>query len=433
MNRVAKNAVWIIGCKIVQSVLALVINMLVARFLGPSNFGIITYASSLVAFIVPIMQLGLNSIIVQELVNNPKYEGKILGTSIGLSLISSFFCIVGLTIFVLLVHKNDFVTILVCILYSFILFFQAMDYIEYWYQSKLLSKYVSIISLIAYCLVSLYRVYLLVNSKSVYWFALANAFDYLIISSLGIILYFNLGGSPFSFSWSLARKMFTKSKHYILSALMVTTFAQTDKIMINIMINKESTGFYGAAITCAGMTGFVFTAIIDSFRPTIFEGYNISIPVFEKRLKILYSIVIYFSLLQSIFITVFSKVIIYVLYGPDYMIASSCLSIVVWYTTFSYVGAIRDIWLLSNNLQKYLWKINLIGAFLNVILNFFLINILGINGAAIASLITQIFTNVGLGFIIKPLQHNNRLMIESLNIDYLKEAIRCLLKRKARD
>ncbi|WP_415967651.1 flippase [Faecalitalea cylindroides] len=429
MNRVAKNAMWIIICRIVQSVLALVLNMLVARFLGPSNFGIITYASSLVAFVVPIMQLGLNNILVQELVNDPKSEGKILGTSIGLSLLSSFFCIIGLSIFVLFIHKDDFVTILVCILYSLILVFQAIDYIEYWYQSKLLSKYISIISLIAYSLVSVYRIFLLVNGKSVYWFALANALDYLIISSLGIILYIRLGGNRLSFSGKLAKKLFSKSKHYILSAMMVTMFAQTDKIMINLMIDETNTGYYGAAVSCAGMTGFVFTAIIDSFRPTIFEGYKISMPTFERRLKILYSIIIYFSLLQSIIITIFSKLIIYILYGSDYMIASSCLSIIVWYTTFSYVGAIRDIWLLANDLQRYLWKINLMGALLNVVLNYFLIRIVGINGAAIASLITQIFTNVGLGFLIKPLCHNNELMLASLNIKYLKSAIHGLLKR----
>ena len=64
MNRVAKNATWIIGCRIVQAVFALLINMLTARYLGPSSYGLITYASSLVAFVVPIMQLVFNAILV---------------------------------------------------------------------------------------------------------------------------------------------------------------------------------------------------------------------------------------------------------------------------------------------------------------------------------------------------------------------------------
>ena len=56
MNRVAKNAVWIIGGKVAQSVMALIINMLTARYLGPSNFGLITYASSLAHYAVRLQQ-----------------------------------------------------------------------------------------------------------------------------------------------------------------------------------------------------------------------------------------------------------------------------------------------------------------------------------------------------------------------------------------
>ena len=74
MNKVAKNASWIIGCRIGQAILSLVINMLTARYLGPSNYGLITYAASLVAFVLPIAQLGFNNILVQEIVNDPENE-----------------------------------------------------------------------------------------------------------------------------------------------------------------------------------------------------------------------------------------------------------------------------------------------------------------------------------------------------------------------
>ena len=243
MNRVAKNAVWIIGGKIAQSVLALIINMLTARYLGPSNFGLITYASSLVAFVLPIMQLGFSNVLVQEIVNKPEREGKVLGTAIFLSLLSSICCIIGVTSFAFAVNPDETETIVVCLLYSFILIFQAIDHIEFWYQAKLLSKYSSIISLISYVAVSAYKVFLLVTAKSVYWFALSNALDYAFISIGGVILYRKLGGQRLSFSISIGKQMFSKSKHYILSSMMVTIFAQTDKIMIKMMMNESATGY----------------------------------------------------------------------------------------------------------------------------------------------------------------------------------------------
>ena len=419
MNKVAKNAVWIIGIRIVQSIMALLINMMTARYLGPSNFGLITYASSLVAFILPVMQLGFSNVLVQEIVNHPDEEGTILGTSITLSLISAVCCIVGVVSFSAIANPNEPTTILVCLLYSLILIFQAFAYIEYWYQAKLMSKFTSIISFIAYILVSLYKVYLLITNKSVVWFALSNALDYALISMCGIVLYYKLGGKEFAFSWTLGKRIFSKSKHYIISSMMITVFAQTDKIMIKMMVNESATGYYGAAITCAGMTSFVFTAIIDSFRPSIFESQEISESVFKYRMTMLYAIIIYASLAQSIVTTLLSKWIIFILYGKAYETAINALKIIVWYTTFSYIGAVRDIWILANNKQSYLWKINMTGATANVVLNALLIPTMGINGAAIASLFTQIFTNVIMGYVIKAIRLNNRIMIESLKPKYL--------------
>lgn len=424
MNRVAKNAVWIIAGKVAQSVLALIINMLTARYLGPSNFGLITYASSLVAFVLPIMQLGFSNVLVQEIVNKPEREGKVLGTAIFLSLLSSICCIIGVTSFAFAVNPDETETIVVCLLYSFILILQAIDHIEFWYQAKLLSKYSSIISLISYVAVSAYKVFLLVTAKSVYWFALSNALDYAFISIGGVILYRKLGGQRLSFSISIGKQMFSKSKHYILSSMMVTIFAQTDKIMIKMMMNESATGYYGAAVACAGMTSFVFAAIIDSFRPSVFEGQKVGEDVFSYRLTMLYSIIIYLSLAQSVVMSVMSKLIIFILYGEAYYPAVDALRIVVWYTTFSYMGSVRNIWILANEKQKYLWQINLFGAVANVILNYILIPLIGINGAAVASLLTQFFTNVIVGYIIKPIRPNNKLIVESLKPHYLLDALK---------
>lgn len=431
MNKVAINASWIIACRIIQAIFALIINMLTARYLGPSNFGLITYAASLVAFVVPVMQLGFSNILVQEIVNNPDNEGKVLGTSMALSLCSSICCIVGVTAFAYVANHNEKVTILVCLLYSLLLIFQALNLMQYWYQAKFLSKYTSIVSLCAYVVVSAYKIYLLVSAKSVLWFAVSNAFDYAIISIGIIALYYKLGGQRLSFSLELGKKMFDRSKHYILASMMVTVFAQTDKIMIKIMIDETATGYYGAAIASTVLTGFVFDAIIDSFRPYIFEGQKINNEVFEYRLKVLYSIVIYASLLQSLVMTIFANLIISILYGSAFLPAAPALQIAVWYTTFSYIGAVRNIWILAFNLQSYLWKINLVGALMNVAINALLIPKYGIYGAAFASLFTQLFTNVIIGFIIKPITPNNYIMMEGVNPKYLIMAVRKILKRQA--
>lgn len=425
-NKIIKNASWIILCKVIQSVLTLVIGMITARYLGPSNYGIISYASSVVAFVYPISALGLNHILVQETVQRPEEEGQIYGTSLILSTVSSLVCMIGVGAFVSVVNAAETETILVCILYSLVLVFQAAELIQYWFQAKYLSKYVSVISLCAYAVVSGYKIFLLASGKSIYWFAVSNAIDYMLIAAALIVTYRKLGGGRLQFSWKTARRMLSQSRYYIISSMMVTVFAQTDKIMLKLMVDETATGYYSAAAACAGMTSFVFSAIIDSARPAIFEAKKEDQKAFTKSVSTLYCVIIYVSLLQSVAMALLAKPIISILYGAEYMPAANALRLVVWYTTFSYMGSVRNIWILAEGKQKYLWIINLSGALTNVALNALMIPHWGVMGAAAASLITQIFTNFILGFILRPISENNRIVLDGLN----PTAIIRLLSRK---
>ncbi len=428
-NRVVKNASWIIGIQIVKSLLGLVISMLTARFLGPSNFGLINYAASIVAFVTPIMYLGLNGVLVQEIVNTPEKEGEILGTSVTMTFLSSLLCVIGVISFAAAVNRGERETVIVCALYSTLLIFQSLELLNYWFQAKLLSKYASGVALFAYAVISGYKIYLLAAHKSIYWFALSNALDYMIIVIGLFIVYKRLGGGRLRFNLSTARRLWGKSRYYIVSNMMIAIFAQTDRIMLKLMINDAATGYYSAAVACAGMTGFVFTAIIDSFRPLIFDDKKTDEIRYEKDMCRLYGIIIYLSLLQSLVITLFSGLIIKILYGAAYSASINALKLIVWYTTFSYLGSVRNIWILAENRQKYLWIINLSGALANVALNYILIPITGIMGAALASLVTQIFTNVIIGFIIRPIRYSNTLMLRALNPKEMTKAIKALIKR----
>ena len=428
-NRVVNNAGWLIGSRIIQSLLGFVISMLTARYLGPANYGLINYASSLVAFVTPIMTLGINAVLVKEIISNPDNEGEILGTTLILNVASALLCIIGLACFVLISNQGETETLIVCMLYSLTLIAQAFEMIQYWFQAKLLSKYTALVGICAYLVVSIYKVFLLVTQKSVYWFAVSNSIDYAIIAFSLIITYYKMVNQRFSFSKKRAKQLYSISKYYIISNMMITIFSQTDRIMLKNMVDDAETGYYSAAVTCASLTNFVFAAVIDSMRPIIFEGKEENNEAFELNLKRLYSIIIYMSLLQSVGIAILANIIVRIIYGEAYLPSVGILRVIVWYTTFSYIGAVRDIWIMAENKQKILWKINLFGALANVVLNLCFIPIWGGTGAALASLITQIFTNVILGYIIKSIRKNNRLMLDSLNPKYLKRMVKIVLRK----
>lgn len=414
-NRVLKNATWIIACKIVQSILSFIIGTLTVRYLGPTNYGVITYAASVISFLLPIMQLGLKNTLVKEFIRNPNNEGEILGTALIINIISSLFSMAGAITFVSIANAGERETIIVCALYSLVLLFQATEMTVYWFQAKLLSKYPSIATLIAYVVVAIYKVYLLVTGKSVVWFALSYVLDFFLISIILLVIYKKLSNQKLSINWNIGRQMLSRSKYYIIPSLMVVFYQHTDRIMLKLMVSDIETGLFSAAITCTGMTGFVFHAIIDSARTVILETKERTPELYEKRVAQLYSIITALALSQSVFITVLAKPIVVLLYGKAYLASVPMLQLAVWYDTFGYYSSVRNIWILAEEKQKHLTKINVAGAVANIALNACLIPILGGIGAAIASIISQFFTNVMIGFIYEPIRRNNYLMLKGLN------------------
>ena len=414
-NRVLKNATWIIACKVIQSILSFIIGTLTVRYLGPTNYGVITYVASVISFLLPIMQLGLKNTLVKEFIKNPNNEGEILGTALIINIISSLFSMAGAITFVSIANAGERETIIVCALYSLVLLFQATEMTMYWFQAKLLSKYPSIATIIAYVVVAIYKVYLLVTGKSVVWFAISYVLDFFLISIILLVIYKKLSNQKLSINWNIGRQMLSRSKYYIIPSLMVVCYQHTDRIMLKLMVSDIETGLFSAAITCTGMTGFVFQAIIDSARTVILETKERTPELYERRVVQLYSIITVFALTQSIGMTIMAEPIIYLLYGKSYLDAVPMLQLAVWYDTFGYYNSVRNIWILAEEKHKHLTKINIVGALANIVLNACLIPIWGGIGAAIASIISQFFTNVVIGFIYEPIRRNNYLMLKGLN------------------
>ncbi|MBR2375671.1 MAG: flippase, partial [Clostridia bacterium] len=404
-----------------------VVTMVSARYLGPAGYGLINYAASVVMFFVPIMQLGINSVLVSEIINHPEGEGETLGTSLTMSFISGLLCMVGVFAFVSVANFGERTTITVCTLYSILLLFHAIDMIQYWFQAKLKSKYVSVIMLVAYAITSAYKIFLLVQGLHVYWFAVSQALDYFLIAVSLLIIYKKVGEQKLTFSKSVMKRILSRSKFYIISNLMVSIYTQTDKIMLKLMIGDASIGYYSAASVCAGMTSFVFGAIVESASPPIFEAKRQGDEkLYEKNITVLYSIIIYLSLIQCLLFTFLSPLIVKILYGVEFKASVNILRVLVWYTTFSYLGTVRNIWILSENKQKYVWGLSVTSAFMNIALNAVFIPIWGVMGATVASLITNIFIGIFINFIIRPLRINNYFIWKALDcrqlIQYLKKS-----------
>ena len=418
-NKVFKNVSWIIIGKIVQMAISLLVGMLTARYLGPSNYGIIGYITSYVTFINAFCTLGLNNIIIKMLIDNKNEQGEYIYTSIIMKFISSIISTIILNIVIFLMHSNDKEMIIVSILSSISILFNSTDIINYWYQSKLESKKISIITTVAYIISAIYKVTVIFLEKNVAWVAFATTLDAIIIAITLIFMYKKDKGQKLKFSLSKVHILIKNSYHFILSGIMVSIYAQMDKIMIGQILNVTEVGYYTTAVTISVLWSFIPNAIIETANPIITEEKKNDNNKYIKKVKQLYSAIVYLAIIYSLFVTIFAKYIVIILYGAKYIKAIPVLRIIVWYSAFSFLGVAKNIWLICEGKQKYEKWFTLLGALTNLVLNFTLIPKYGIIGAAIATLITQIATNFIFPIIFKETRINSKYIVEAINPKYL--------------
>lgn len=427
------NTAWLIGGKVFEMAVGLVISMLTARYLGPANYGLINYVSAFTTFFICICTLGLLNTMVNELLSRPDRQGEIVGTSIVLRLITSAFSVIAIILLVWVMNLGDTERLIVTVLYSLNLIFQSFDVISYYFQSKLQSWKTAIITMSAFLVMSAYKVFLLITGKDVRWFAFSVTLDYLFIALLLLIVYKKSGGQKLKVDWKLGKELVRRSWHFIISGLMVAIYAQSDKIMLSHMIDDTATGLYTTAATISGMWVFVLGAIIDSARPLLFVQYDEDRPAYKKNMERLYCAVIYLSAAVALVFTLFPKFIINIFYGEQYLDAAAPLRVLGWSVIFSYIGVVSNIYLIVEKKEKYIKFIAFIGAVSNIVLNYFLIGLWGPAGAALATVLTQVIVNFILMIIVPSLRRNAVMILNGFNPANLLGIVKLIRHGKSRE
>ncbi len=414
-NKVAKNAGWLICGRIIQMLINFFVGIYTARFLGPADYGLINYAGAYTGFFASVCTLGINSVIVKELVDNHKNEGTVLGTSMLLKAISSILSAVSIFCIVFVADNGEPVTIAVVALCSLGMIFNLLETFNYWFQSRLESKITAIATLAGYMITAAYKVFLIVTQKSVVFFALATSLDYIVVGIILICFYKAKKGQKLRFSPDYGKKLLKSSWHFILPAVMVSVYGQTDKFMLKQMISDSEIGYYSTATALCTSWCFVLQAIIDSFYPTIMEDYKAgNLASYERKNKLLYALTFYISAFVSVFFCFLAHPIIRILYGDAFLAAVSPLQIITWYTAFSYLGVARNAWIVCENRQKYLKWVYGSAAVSNVLINLLLIPPFGASGAAAASLIAQVITTMIAPAFIPGLRSNTKMMVDAI-------------------
>jgi O-antigen/teichoic acid export membrane protein len=418
------NTSWILIEKLSRIISGILVGILVARYLGPEQFGMISYALNVVAIFTVFSSLGMDSIIVRELITRNIDKNKILGTSFCLRLIGSIAVVAVATFYSSI--RDDTQNTYIVFLVSLSVMLQAFTVVDFYFQSQVLGKYTAINQVITLILSSIVKLLLIYFNKPVEYFASMVVLE-ATLTLINQFWFYRKNGqhlSQWQFSWKEAGILLGHSWPIIVSGFVMMVYQKMDQILIKRFLDLNALGNYAAAIRISEASNFIPVAICAAILPGIINNRDNKVLQY-KRLTQLYSLMIWSALFICAGGLFFGDFVITFLYKEKYDLAPGIFKILIFNLIPVFYGTAWGMWMVAENKQRHLIFFQFLSMGIALFLNLKLIPIYGVQGAAYSLIITQFVGIFSVLTFYKPAL-SWMLFIKSLNPKTLFDIVKYL-------
>jgi len=395
LRRILGNTGWLMIDRIVRMGLGALVGIMVARYLGPSRFGALNFAVSFVALFGTVTTLGLENVLVREIVQNSSKTTEILGTGFAVRMVGSLLAPLLAIATIWLIQPNDRTAILLVSVLSLGLVFQVFDTIDSYFQAQVRSKLTVAAKNTAFLLTAAVRIFLIHVGAPLWEFAAAQVAE-LALGALGLITAYRYTGGRFS-RWRASKakaiELLTQSWPVILSGMAIMIYFRIDVVMLKMMQGAQAVGIYAAATRISEVWYVIPSAIVSSVTPAIMRARHNPV-LYYARLRRLFSLMTFLALTIGSVLALCSRWIVHLLYSEPYSAASPVLAIHAWASVFVFLGVAQAPWDFSENRLKLSFYRTLAGAVANVLLNLVLIPRYAAAGAAVATVVSYAISSV---------------------------------------
>ena len=389
--KIVDNIGWLFFDKILRMGVGLLVGVWIARYLGPEQFGLLNFATAFTGLFGAIAGLGLQGIVVRDIVRSPESARLTLGTASVLQIaggLISFLLILGVIAYL---RPDDTLSRTIVAILGGTMLFKASEIAIYWFELQVQSKYTVLVQNSVFLVFAAIKAGLILNHAPLIAFVWAMLAEAGVAAFILIIVMNRLGPRLTSLiiSTNRAKTLLKDSWPLIISGLSIMLYMKIDQIMIGQIIGDEAVGIYSAASRISEVWYFIPMSIVASVFPAILEAKKHSEAQYYARLQKLYDLVTAISICIAIPMTLASNMFIEILFGKKYTEAGTVLAIHIWASIFVFLGVASSKWFLIENRQWLNLERTLIGAFSSIGLNFLLIPKFGVTGAAIALVSSQ--------------------------------------------
>ena len=392
-NRILKDFFSLSFSEFLGKFFGLIAISYLARVISPEGFGIIAFVTALITYFTIFVEFGFDVISVKKISNNPSVINKYVNNVITIKFVNALFLYVILFIVVFLLNRS--IEVKICLLlYGLIIFVQAIS-LEFVFQGTEKFKYLSY-KIIGRSLLYLILILIFIrNDNNVYF-----VFIFMVLSNLIFSIWHfhkyqnNFGVFRFEISKRFLKTMIKESYPLLLSVVMATIYGNMDLVMLGFIKSDKDVGIYNASYKLFLLAILPFNILLRVFLPTL-SRFTLS-KIFRKDLLFFISLMICLGILITVPLFCFSNELLFIIYGKTYTAGNTSLKILAvngFIVCLSIAfGNPLTVW----GKQKLHAIALTIGAVCNIILNFLLIPSYSYNGAALATLFSELAVFCGL-------------------------------------
>ena len=387
---IIKNTFWLVLAEIITRLLKLLLIIAVARILGATEYGKFTFALAFVSLFGIFADMGIGPIVTRDL-SQKKEKEREFPTIITLKLFLGFLCFILIYAISFFITPDPLVRKVIWVLGAYVVasnfseiifaFFRAFQKMEYEAWAKIsqavfstgvgflmLFKFPSIQGLsMSYFLTSFF----------------ASLFLLLIFSRkfIRIKILFNktIWISLLKKSWPLA-----------LIGIFATVYNSIDSVMMGYWGQITETGWYNAAYRVIGIALIPAGLVSQVFYPAVSSLFKKSTGNLQKIWSRQIEIMTFLAIPIVVGVIGLAPKIIQFVYGKDFLPGTLSLKILIIAVGIIFLSDPFNQILVVADKQKKIFLITMIGAFVNILLNFLLIPTYSLNGAAIATTTTYL-------------------------------------------
>lgn len=387
-NRSLSNMIWLASDSLIRLGLSFLVSVWLARYLGPEQFGMYNYALAMITIYSAIASLGMNGVVVRELVRGSVDKNITMGSSFVLQVLGSILASVFVLATTMLLRPNEWNLMLIVLVMLPSVLLRSSDIIKYYFESRVEAKFIVISQNIAFLVSSILKIVIILCNGSYLLIALTISIE-VLITTLFLFYFFKKYNtfSQWCFDKKEAKRLLSMSWPLIISGVALMLYMRIDQIMIGSMIGNAAVGIYSVAVKMVEVWYFLPVAIVSSVFPNIIKTKEQDVFLYNKKLQLLYDILVLISVFMAIFVTFASDFIIRLFYDSSYYSAAILIKLYAWVSVFYFLSSASGRWYINEGLQKYALNRNLLGLIIGIVLNLLLIPTFGLEGSVYATFI----------------------------------------------